>query len=212
MDNKTIVDKVLAGGDYAELVKDLDIDQQRAVSIEISNAAKEAANSELEKIKARKLELERLSKKEVEVPTTPKPNNEVAALRAEQLEKARSKFFNNTNFKLEESEIKTFDEAFSKIDSGKFDSDLIVSDMRKAYALIKSDTLLDSVQRVKDFEKNASNFNAMGANVNYNQPTPEGGKYSQEAKKLHQEWQKAGINKTLDDAQRVASSGLSRKL
>lgn len=218
MDNKAIIEKALKGEDYSELVKEYTDEQRAQLNIQIRDAANAEAKASLDRAKALKLEEERKAKKLNE---SPDPSNNPALaqedtakkLREENIGLAREKFFSDPAFPLNDQEKAAFEEEFNKLDSGKMSPELIIKDMKKAYAVVKSDELISAAQKAADMKRNADFYNAGGAFNQGSQPSPDDAKYSPAARKLYADWAKAGITgKTLEDAERVATQGLKRNL
>lgn len=202
MDYKDIVDKALKGEDYAELTKDFDAVKLREVDLAISKAAKAEAVTELEKVSGIRKERQRL-----ENPPKPEENGQ-GQLRVENIQIAKERFFADSKFKMSDEEKVQFEVEFKKLDSGKIAPELILNDLKKAYAVVNSDKLISSGDRIAEFEKNAAQYNADGAGGSGGQGSPDDTKYSQAAKDIHKSWIKAGIKtKSLDDAQKLADRG-----
>jgi hypothetical protein len=203
MEIKDIVAKALKGEEYVEDTKDFDATQLKELDLEIGKAAKLESDTELAKVTALRKERQRL-----ETPPQKQEDKAQNQFRDEQVELAKEKFFTDPKFKLTDEEKAQFESEFKKLDTGKMTPELIVKDMRKAFAVIKSDSLIDSQEKVNEFEKNAAEFNAGQAGGSGGPGSPDESKYSQAAKDLHKSWVKAGLkNKTLDEAQKLADRG-----
>lgn len=201
--HKDIVDKALKGEDYQEEVKDFDETQLKDLDIEIGKAAKVEADSELARVSALRKEKQRLSGVPLE-----KKDDVQSQLREENIQLAKEEFFADEKFKLSDDEKVQFDSEFKKLDSGKIAPKLILGDLKKAYASIKSESLLENQDKMTEYERNAALHNADMAGGSGGQGTPDESKFTQAAKDLHKSWLKQGIKgKTLEDAQKLADRG-----
>lgn len=215
MDNKVIIEKALKGEDYSVEVKDFTDEQKTKLSLEIRNAAEASSKEELDKVAALRKEKQRLEEKPLEPPKkpdVPPADDKMKQFRDEQVIKAKGLFF--TQFKLDDAQKAALEAEFTRLDTGKMDADLILGDLKRAYAVINADALIDTQQKFNKGMTEAERRNAMmvdQSGIN----SPENDKFSPEAKKLYMEWQKAGIigpTYSLEAAQRVVSSGNSRQL
>jgi len=98
---------------------------------------------------------------------------------------------------------------YSKNNSGSIDADLIFNDLKKCYALVNSDSLIDTKQKAAKMEKDAAAFNASGAGFN---GAGAGGaddktEYSSAAKDLYQKLSASGFKKTLAECQQMVDKG-----
>jgi hypothetical protein len=200
MEIKDIVEKALKGEDYSADVEALEPEKVTEFSLELRKAASVASKEELDKVSALRKERARIE--------NPPVKPEDSQLRTENVQLAKEKFFADPKFKLTDEERTKFESEFKKLDSGKIAPELIIQDLRKAYVAINTDKLLDSQERVSEFEKNAAEFNANMAGGSTGDGSPDISKYSQAAQTLHKSWLKQGIKgKTLDDAQKLIDRG-----
>ena len=221
MDTKEIVQKALRGEDYSNDVKDFDETQKSNLSLAIRAAVDAEVKTKREELTAITKEKERRQAQLDNPPKDTKKDTEVLTqFREEQVLKAKQKFFSDPKFSLNEQEKTELEETFKRLDSGKVDADLIFNDLKKAFAFIKSDSLLTAGDKLKEFEKNAVMFGVQSAKSTTGSGTGDDNKYSEAARDLHNKWNKAGYsNKTLDDAQRIidranstGSDGFSRNI
>lgn len=202
MDIKEIAKKALAGEDYSTLITEFTPEQH----IELSKELRSAGDEELKRVSALRQEGRRL---ETKTPTDDKKTVDVfAQFRTEQVEQAKTKLFSNTKFNLSQEEKALVEEKFKRLDSGKVDKELIYNDFLEAYAAVRSSKLISDSEKSFEFEKNAAQFNAAGAGGTSGMSSPDDAKYSQAAKDLFREFQKAGImDKSIDDCQKIVSKG-----
>lgn len=197
MDIKDIAKKSFAGEDVSELIKDFTPEQKIELDRETHTIIKEAKDKELNELTALRKE-----KARVQALTDTATKDIQEKIRAEQIDKAKAKLVEE--FKLKPEDTAKIDEAFKVVDSGKMDADLILVDMRKAFALANSDSLIKAQKDNEAFSRQAAEFNAGGAGS----PGSGGGsgegdkKYSTQAYDLVREAQKQGIALTLDEAER----------
>lgn len=204
MEYKDIVEKALKGEDYQEDIKDFEPEKLKEVDLAIGKAAKAEADAELAKVTALRKEKQRLDT----VPPEKKEDPVQNQLREENVHLAKEEFFANPKFKLSDEERVQFEAEFKKLDTGKIAPKLIIADLRKAFVSVKSEALLDSQDKMVEFEKNAAGFLADQAGGSGGQGSPDENKYSQGAKDLMKKWHSQGIkNKTLEDAQKLIDRG-----
>jgi len=166
--------------------------------------AKRAENERIEKLReeAQKIESARQSQEDI----LNKGKEEVTQFRQEQIEKAKANFFKQ--FPEAEKQKEQIEATFSRLDSGKIDSDFILKDFVSAYAATDPDSYLAARERAKNLEKGAADFNAGSAGSHSANPEggSEGEKYSEAAKKLAKE-----ANISEDSAQKIQEQGMSRR-
>lgn len=131
---------------------------------------------------------------------------QMSQFRAEQIQKAKNKFFTDYNVPAEQQE--EYNQKFERFDSGKVDPDLIYDDFVGVYAALNKDVLLKSHKEAEEMRKNADLKNAGDAG---SQATPPSGdeppKFSDAAMKLSKE---AGISP--EAAERQVKEGRTRYL
>ncbi len=214
MDTKEIAKKVLEGGNREELIKDLDETQKAQFYIDLRDAGKVAADVELEKINARRKELDRIGEKKVEVEgeAAKKVSDQIRfdQIRSEQITIARNQF--KTRMGLTDEQMSNVDEAFKSEDSGRMTADLIVNDFSRAYAKANAETLIETQKKVATFERNAADFSSGSASGGSSGGGgDQGGKqYSQAAIAYAEDARKRGIKLTLDEAERGLKAGAVR--
>lgn len=147
--------------ELSALVDDLAPDEQ----IRFRKLAAEDVKNTLSQMTALRKEKNRVESKIEEKPETPpEPQpNPMDAFRQEQLLKAKEKF--RKDYGLDDTQMAGIEEQFGRVDSGKIDADLIYRDLVGTYALVNSDSLLESrnqVQKMKDGAANAT-MNAAGS-------------------------------------------------
>lgn len=203
MEIKDIVEKALKDEDYSSDITDFDDQKLKELNVALKGAYKTEADTELAKVTALRAEKRRLEG------NPPKKEDSVQSqFRDEQVQLAKEKFFADPKFKLSDEEKVQFESTFKKLDTGKIASELIIDDLKSAYAVINRGKLLDSQDKVHQFEKDAAEFNAGQAGGSSGQGSPDESKYSQAAKDLHKSWVKSGVkDKSLEDAQRLADRG-----
>jgi len=204
MDTKAIVEKALKGEDYSQEVKSFTEEQKTQLSIAIKDAANAEAVKALEKVAALRKENQRIEESGKKEET-----DFLTRFSKEQLQKAKNQFFSDPKFQLTEKEKQEFEQTFK---SEKLDADLILSDMKKHFAWIKSDELLASKEKAVELEKNAKNF--MEGQVNFQVPisAPDADKYSKATKDLYMELKKKGFNHSLDAVQKLIDKGENWKI
>ena len=204
MDIKNIVDKALKGEDYSVDLKDVPEAEQAGVYVAIKNAAKEEADKEFTRKQALKKDGERIdaSKQEAQ-------KNVFEKFSSEQLEKAKQKFFSDSRFTFKDEATKAkVVEEFSKINSGSVDSEFIFNDLKRAYALVNSDELLNERDRFVQFQKGAADYNSFQTKANAGAGGKDSESYSQAARELYMELQKSGFKKTtLESAEQMVKTG-----
>lgn len=101
---------------------------------------------------------------------------------------------------------------FKKIDSGAVNVDNIVKDIRKAAVAFNPDTYVEAVKQVKDFQKDADDFNkSQASNAGGNTRNEDTGKqYSKEAQDMVRDAARRGQKLSLDDADNYVSKGATR--
>lgn len=211
MDNKIIIDKALKGEDYSKEMETIPEDKKTLVYQEVNKALKEASDKELAKVSALRKEGDRIVTKKTEEDLA-KEKTVFERFQNDQLEKAKRQFF--TQFPLADDAAKNELLAeYGKRNSGSVDSEMIFNDLKKAYAYLNSDNLLENKSKLTEYEKNAANFNASMANASGgaggqgNQ-----GDYSKAARELYTDWLREGFKgKTLDDAQKLVDKGTKWK-
>lgn len=168
---------------------------------------REAKRAETEKVEKLRKEAEDLeeSRKKTEADLN-KGKQEVSQFRSEQIEKAKTKFFEQfPDAKEKEEEII---EKFGRLDSGKIDAEFILNDFVSAYAATDPQKYIESVKKATNLEKGASDLNRSSSGSHSANPdgSKEGAKYSEDAKKLAQA---ADISE--EAAQKIEDYGMSRK-
>ena len=160
MDIKELATKVIGGASIDETIKSLDDAQKTSFYQELTSQRKAEADAEQARLVALRAEKTRLEtqKNDAESDALVKVRSQI---RTEQVQKARSKFVSEMG--LSEDQMKSVDEAFKTEDSGKFDADLIIPDLRRAYAKANSDVLINVQKAQADQQKNAAQFNAQNA-------------------------------------------------
>ena len=203
MDIKVIVDKALKGEDYSAELKDVPEAEQAGVYVAIKNAAKEEADKEFARKQALKKDGERIDEKK-----KTEEKNIFEKFQTEQFEKAKARFFSDSRFTFKDEPTKQkVVEEFAKINSGSVDSENIFNDLKKAYALVNSDELLNQREKLVQFEKGAIDYNSMSANAKGGAGGKDEGTYSQTARELYVELQKSGFKKTLDECEALVKKG-----
>lgn len=203
MDTKAIVEKALKGEAYQDDIKDFTPEQL----VSFNTSVKEASRLELEKVSALRKEGQRVEEKNRISDTAFSEK-----FRVEQINKAKSRFDSDPRFVLSDKEKTSFETEFKKLDDGSYDAELIFNNMKRTFAVVKADDLIDGRAKAAEYEKNAANFNAQMAGGSGFISAADDEKYSQPAKDLYKEWQKAGYkNKTLDQAQKIADGGTKWK-
>lgn len=204
MDIKDIVEKALKGESYEDDIKDFDDAKVIELNVALKDAFKTEADTELGRVTALRAEKRRLE-------GNPPEKKEVVAqsqLREENITIAKEEFFADAKFKLTDDEKVQFEAEFKKLDTGKMSPKLIFADLKKAYASVKSESLLENQDKMTEYEKNAATFMADQGGGSGGQGSPDDSKFSQAAKDLFKSWQKQGIKgKTLEDAEKLASRG-----
>jgi len=209
MDYKEIVSKALAGENVTELVKEFTPEQKVEYNRELVNASDEAARLALEKKTAIQKELDRKAAQHAE------PTAELSAFRSEQLQKAKNKLYSNPDYPLTDAQKTLLEQSFPKYDSGKMDADNIYEDLTTAYAVINKNQLIADGKKIQEFSKNASGFNATGANQQGGSINPDAAKFSPQAQDIWNAWQRDGIvgkNYSLEAAERIAKNGFSKDI
>jgi hypothetical protein len=129
--------------------------------------------------------------------------------RNEQLVKAKTRFFAGFSDLKEEDKAK-IEAAFAKIDSGHIDADLILGDLRQAYAAVNADSLLATKQHQDEMTRQAAEFNASQATPSGTGQPGEEKKYSDEAIAYVREARQQGVDLTLDEAESTLKRGMKR--
>jgi hypothetical protein len=165
MDIKELVKKVVDGGNADEITKTLDAKQQSDFYAELAQEHKRAADSELRIIEARRKENEKL-KTDIDTTQATAEVKVRSQMRGEQIEIA----FGRAEEKLAQKGIKLSPEEkaklrqdFTRFDTGKFDSTLIVGDILSAYGAINAERLIDFSSKAMSGEQAAAQFNASSA-------------------------------------------------
>jgi hypothetical protein len=214
MDTKVFIDKVRAtetyygSEDYKKDIAALSDDDKIAVTRDITKALSDDADAEFARKQALKKDAQR-----VEDQNGKGQNEIVERFKSDQFEKAKQKFFSDPKFTVKDEAEKTLIlEEFKKVSSGSIDADLIFKDLKRAFALVKSDDLLASRDEADELKKNASNFNASMANAaGGGMGGKDDDKYSKIAKELFMELSKKGFKITLDRAEEMVKSGTDWK-
>lgn len=201
MDTKAIVEKAVKGDEsYKTDIKDFTPEQ-------LVTFNKAWADAELAKVTALRAEGRRVDDKNKAEDATFSEK-----FRGEQLTKARNKFFNDPRFALSDKEKEQFETEFKKMDDGSYDAELIFNSMKRTFAIVKADDLIEGSVRAAENKKNAAQFNAQGAQGTGFISSADEEKYSKAAKDLFREWQQSGFkNKTLDQAQKLVDKGANWK-
>lgn len=208
MDIKEIATKVVAGGNVEELTKGLDDTQKGQFYIVLREIAKTEADKELENLKGRRAATAavKADEEKLEGEAVIKVRTQI---RGEQLTKARSRFMADNN--LTEEQMKPVDDAFKTEDTGKFDADLIIPDLRRAYAKAHAETLLGFEKQNKEQQRQAAEANAAGATGGATGSGGSGEKtYSPQVHEWVREASKRGIQMTFDEAERGLKGGTRR--
>ena len=199
MEIKDIVEKALKGEDYSGDVEALEPEKVTEFNLELNKAASAASKAELDKVAALRKERARIE--------TPTPKTEDSQLRGENVQLAKEEFFADPKFKLSDEEKVQFEAEFKKLDSGKIAPKLIISDLRKAFVVLKGEALLNNQDKMTEWEKHAAELAADQAGGSSGGGSPDESKFSEAAKKLHKSWIKQGLKKSLDDAQKLIDKG-----
>jgi hypothetical protein len=204
MDIKELVAKATNGDDVSADVETLTADELVAYTTELRTASA----TELAKVTGLRQEAKRVETKNEE-----KLNAFNEKSRSEQVTLAKDEFFRDSRFNLTTEEKAQFDEEFKKIDSGSIAKEYVLNDLKKAFALVKADDLIEERAKALEYQQNASDYNAMMAGGSSS--GGEGGnddKFSKEARSLYMDWQKAGFkSKTLEEAQKLVDKGTDWK-
>lgn len=126
----------------------------KAKAIFEDNLAKAAASR---KEKARIETLIEEKNKEVS-----KVNETMSQFRSEQILKARQRLVEDFGI-TDEAKVKSIEETFSKLDSGKVDSELIYQDMMKAFAAVDAPAFVESQKKVQEMKAKAAAATAASA-------------------------------------------------
>lgn len=214
MDYSKIVEKALKREDYADDVKDFTPEQKVELGSKISEAAKAESDKELSRIDALRQEGKRIEDKNKATP--PKDADPVLSkFKDEQEQAAKNEFKSNPKFTIPAELQGEFDETFKKLSSGEVSKDKILSVLKKTFTAVMGDKLIETSDKFGEFEKNAANFNAGGANATAHISAPDRAKFSTAAQELFTSWQKEGYvgkNYSLEQAQKITEGGFSRTL
>lgn len=204
MDTKIVIEKALKGEDYSKDLETLTPEQQTSVLLEIKKTAGEAASAELTKLTGLQKAVKAVSEKAEE-----KESVVLTQFKTDQFEKAKARFFSDPMFTVDEPAKAKILEEYSKIGSGSIDADLVFNDLKRCYALVNSDSLINTKQKAAQMEKDAAAFNASGAGFNGAGPGGSDDKteYSKAAKDLYQQLTARGFKKTLAECQSMVDKG-----
>jgi hypothetical protein len=135
-----------------------------------------------------------------------KGKQEVTQFRSEQIEKAKAKFF--AQFPDAEAKKVEIEDKFTRLDTGKIDSDFILKDFVSAYAATDPDGYLSARKKAQELKKNAEDFNAREAGKSGDSTPAEGEpkKYSDETTATAKA---AGISE--EAANKVVTQGMKRQ-
>lgn len=209
MDVKELATKVINGSPVEEVTKDLDEATKPLFYKELSAQTKAAADAEQARLAALRAERTRIEtqKADVENEAVVKVRTQI---RGEQVQKARAKFM--AEMGLKEEDMKGIDDAFKTEDSGKFDADLIVPDLRRAYAKANSDALIEAQRLQAEQRKSAAMLNnqaATGGNPGSGSDTS-GKSYSPQVLEWVREAARQGITLSPEEAERGLKGGTRR--
>jgi hypothetical protein len=203
MEINKIVEKALKGEDYSADVKDMTPEDKTKVSLAIRDAADVAAKKELERVSGlRKAGDEIEKKKEQEN----KDSEFLVKFAGEQLQKAKSEFFSNSDYPLSDAEKAKMEAEFK---TDKTTPEQMLLDLEKFYVAMNSKKFIEAQKKVSAGEKEAAKFMASQAGGGTGGGNPDDPKYTTAAKKLFALWQSQGMKKrTLDDAQKLVDRGV----
>lgn len=206
MDIKEIATKVINGAKVEDVIKDVPEDKKTEFLTILASLAKEESDKALETLKGRRAANQAIEadKEKLETEAVTKVRSQI---RSEQVTKARARFMSDHG--LTEEQMKPVDDAFKTTDSGKFDADLIIPDLRRAYGMVHADTLIESEKIARESQKSAAEFNsAATAGGSTGGGGNDGGKvYSPRIHEWVREAAKQGIHLTLDEAERGLKGG-----
>lgn len=211
--DKEKIEEALEGKVKLEELNDEELSEFRKQAKELAEKEKgevtglrEAKRAETERVEKLRKEAEDLdtARKEQEEALN-KGKSEVSQFRSEQIEKARERFFEQFPEALEKKD--EIEEKFSKLDSGKIDSDLVLKDFVSAYAATDPEGYLSSKEKANKMKENANKLNEQEAG------SPQGGSPSEnEPKKYSEETtntaKAAGISE--EAADKVVTQGMKR--
>lgn len=134
-----------------------------------------------------KIEEERLAKLKLDADAEEARLNQTrgenSQFRAEQITKAKAKFFET--YKVPAEKQAEYEEGFKGMDTGKMDPELIFKDFERTHVALNSDTYLAAERKQREMERSAEDFNAGGAGSYQHAPTGnESPKFSEVAKKI----------------------------
>jgi hypothetical protein len=168
---------------------------------------REAKRAEQERVEKLKKEADEVSNKKNQTENDlNKGKDEITQFRKEQITKAREKFL--ATFPDAKEKIAEIEDKFSRLDSGKIDSDFIYSDFVSAYAASDPDGYLSSRQKAEELKRNAEKLNASEAGHSSSKPA-DGSENKKFDEKTTQVAKEAGISE--EAADKVLKQGLTRR-
>lgn len=208
------IKEALEGNIKIEELSDEELSEFRKQARELAEKEKSEVTGLREAKRAETERVERLKKEAEDVEGQTNKNkedlekgkNEVSQFRSEQILKAKERFLES--FPDAKEKIDLIDEKFSRLDSGKIDSDFIYSDFVSAYAASDPEGYLSARQKAEDLKKGAENINAGSAGYSSSKPADGSGekKYDERTIQVAKE---AGISE--DAAEKVLKEGLTRQ-
>lgn len=131
---------------------------------------------------------------------------ENSQFRTEQISKAKVKFFEE--YKIPADEQAKYDTEFTKLDSGKVDSDLIYKDLERTHVSLNSDTYIEAERKQRNLNKGAESYTAGAAGSQAHEPSgQQPSQFTDAAKKRAEE-----SSISVEAAQRIEDEGYSRQI
>lgn len=214
MDTKEIIDRVLKGEDYSVLLKDVPEEKQLEVRTAVRDALDSQVKQKLGDVKKATDDLISVrrgiddikSKKEESV------NQVLETFKSEQLEKAKRKFLSDSRFEMTPEQKQSFEEEVKKRGVQSTDSDFAFEELKKIYASMFADELLNKIEKGNRGAQGAAKFIQGQASASNSGPTGDPDKYSQAVRELHQKVVESGHkNFTLDQAKEQFEKGRNTK-
>lgn len=176
---------------------------------EVAGKVSKKAQEALDKVAALRKEGKRLNDKSDDGGGS----DYASTMRKENVEKAFTKLFTAYSIPAEQQQL--YRDLFKTNDKGHVDSDLIFNNLKGIYASQNSDSLLEAQERIKQMEHGADDFNEAGAGNAGGSGDGGGGdkkKYSQEVLDWVKESKRRGVDITLEQAEKVLTQGMTRKI
>jgi len=210
MDTKDIVDRVLKGEDYSVLLKEVPEEKQLDVRVAVRDALDSQVKQKVGDVKKATEDLISVrrgiddikSKKEDSI------NNTLETFKKEQLEKAKKRFFSDPRFEMNDEQRKIMESEIQSKGLQSTDSDFAFEELKKVYASLFADVLLEKIEKNMRGSQGAARFiqgQASGSNTG---PTGDPDKYSQAVRDLWEKVVQSGHkNFTLDQAKEHFEKG-----